>query len=338
MPANKLALIRYKTIDNCLRNRTKKWTLQSLLEACSDALYELEGIEKGVSLRTLQADIQLMRSDKLGYNAPIIVVDKKYYTYEDTKYSITNIPLSKQDLELLNEVKSTLQQFKGFAHFQEVTEILNRLEDKIYVGKTKQPAIIQFETNDRLKGLEYLEVIHRAIMDKKVLRLSYQSFKARAASDLLFHAYLLKEFRNRWFVLGKKTVDSPIITLALDRIKEISIDELTPYIENRFINVQTYFNDIIGVTKSENTEIEEVIFKIAQSQTPYVITKPFHNSQEIVETLENGDVIFKIKVQLNLELERDFLGFGEYIEVISPRRLRARMKKRLLESASIYQD
>lgn len=338
MPANKLALIRYKTIDNCLRNRTKKWTLQLLLEACSDALYELEGIEKGVSLRTLQADIQLMRSDKLGYNAPIIVVDKKYYTYEDTKYSITNIPLSKQDLELLNEVKSTLQQFKGFAHFQEVTEILNRLEDKIYVGKTKQPAIIQFETNDRLKGLEHLEAIHRAIMDKKVLRLSYQSFKARAASDLVFHAYLLKEFRNRWFVLGKKTVDSPIITLALDRIKEISIDELIPYIENRFINVQTYFNDIIGVTKSENTEIEEVIFKIAQSQTPYVITKPFHNSQEIVETLENGDMIFKIKVQLNLELERDFLGFGEYIEVISPRRLRARMKKRLLESANIYQD
>lgn len=338
MPANKLALIRYKTIDNCLRNRTKKWTLQLLLEACSDALYEFEGIDKGVSLRTLQADIQLMRSDKLGYNAPIIVVDKKYYTYEDAKYSITNIPLSKQDLELLNDVKSTLQQFKGFSHFQEITDILNRLEDKIYVGRTKQPAIIQFETNERLTGLEHLESIHRAIMDKKALRLTYQSFKAREASDMIFHAYLLKEFRNRWFVLGKKTADSPIMTLALDRIKEVTIEELIPYIENRFINVQTYFNDIIGVTKSEGHEAEEVVFKIAQSQTPYVVTKPFHNSQEIVGILENGDMIFKIKVQLNLELERDFLGFGEYIEVLSPRRLRGRMKKRLSGSVNIYKD
>lgn len=44
MPANKNALIRYKTIDNCLRNRYRRWTLDDLVEACSDALYDMEGI------------------------------------------------------------------------------------------------------------------------------------------------------------------------------------------------------------------------------------------------------------------------------------------------------
>lgn len=71
MPANKNALIRYKTIDNCLRNRYRRWTIDDLVEACSDALYDCEGISKGVSLRTVQNDLQIMRSDKLGYNAPI---------------------------------------------------------------------------------------------------------------------------------------------------------------------------------------------------------------------------------------------------------------------------
>ena len=33
MPANKNALIRYKTIDNCLRNRYRSWTLEDLVEA-----------------------------------------------------------------------------------------------------------------------------------------------------------------------------------------------------------------------------------------------------------------------------------------------------------------
>ena len=70
MPANKNALIRYKTIDNCLRNRYRRWTLDNLVEACSDALYDMEGITKGVCARTVQMDIQIMRSDKLGYNAP----------------------------------------------------------------------------------------------------------------------------------------------------------------------------------------------------------------------------------------------------------------------------
>ena len=47
MPANKNALIRYKTIDNCLRNRYRRWTLDDLVEACCDALYKFEGITKG---------------------------------------------------------------------------------------------------------------------------------------------------------------------------------------------------------------------------------------------------------------------------------------------------
>jgi hypothetical protein len=108
MPANKNALIRYKTIDNCLRNRYKRWTLEDLVDACSDALYDMEGITKGVCTRTVQMDIQIMRSDKLGYNAPIVVYDKIYYTYADPDYSITEMPLSMDDCKLLMEAIALL--------------------------------------------------------------------------------------------------------------------------------------------------------------------------------------------------------------------------------------
>lgn len=97
MPANKNALIRYKTIDRCLRNRYRRWTLDDLVDACSDALYDMEGITKGVCTRTVQMDIQIMRSDKLGYNAPIEVYDRVYYRYADPDYSITEMPLSADD-------------------------------------------------------------------------------------------------------------------------------------------------------------------------------------------------------------------------------------------------
>ncbi|MFL9483795.1 hypothetical protein ACI6Q2_13540 [Chitinophagaceae bacterium LWZ2-11] len=88
MSTNKLALIRYKTIDDCLKNRRRKWTLDDLIEKVSDVLYHREGITTGVSRRTIQSDIQLMRSDKLGYNAPIVVTDKKFGNDTDgcTKY------------------------------------------------------------------------------------------------------------------------------------------------------------------------------------------------------------------------------------------------------------
>ena len=131
MPANRNALIRYKTIDKCLQNRYRRWTLDDLIDACSEALYEYEGIVKGISKRTVQLDIQLMRSDKLGYNAPIIVYDNKFYTYEDPDYSITNIPLSDQDLGRLSEAVEFMKQFKGFSHFRELDEVVQKLEDHV---------------------------------------------------------------------------------------------------------------------------------------------------------------------------------------------------------------
>ena len=108
MPANKNALIRYKTIDRCLRNRYRRWTLDDLVDACCDALYDMEGISKGVCARTVQMDIQIMRSDKLGYNAPIVVYDKIYYTYADPDYSITEMPLTMDDCKLIKEAITLL--------------------------------------------------------------------------------------------------------------------------------------------------------------------------------------------------------------------------------------
>ena len=108
MPANKNALIRYKTIDRCLRNRYRRWTLDDLVDACCDALLDMEGITKGVCARTVQMDIQIMRSDKLGYNAPIVVYDKIYYTYADPDYSITEMPFSMDDCKLIKEAITLL--------------------------------------------------------------------------------------------------------------------------------------------------------------------------------------------------------------------------------------
>src|ERR1700748_245345 len=132
MSINKLALIRYRTIDECLRNRYRKWTLESLIDKISDVLYESEGIESGGSRRTVQADIQLMRSDRLGYNAPIVVTEKKYYTYSDPEYSITNTPITDADLGKMKEIVGLLKQFNGFDYFEEMSDMIARLENNLY--------------------------------------------------------------------------------------------------------------------------------------------------------------------------------------------------------------
>ena len=334
MPVNRNALIRYKTIDKCLQNRYREWTLEDLIDACSDALYEYEGIDKGVSRRTVQADIQFMRSDKLGYNAPIIVVDKKYYTYEDQDYSITNIPLTEQDLEKLGEVVEILKQFKGFSHFSEVTEIIQKLEDKIYIEKTKQHPIIDFEKNENLKGLEFLDVVYKSIQKKEVMELEYQSFKAKRKNTFYFHPYLLKEYRNRWFILGRREDEKPLLTLALDRIEKLNVKPEKRFIHFEISNPSEYFKDIIGITLNQQ-EPEKVRLWLDSSTTPYVLTKPLHHTQKVIKEGDDG-IEITIHVIHNFELEREILSYGEGIKVLEPEKLREHIEKRLKKASDYY--
>ena len=335
MAQNKNALIRYKTIDKCLQNQYRKWTLNDLIEACSDALYEYENKEATVSKRTVQLDIQLMRSDKLGYNAPIISYEKKYYKYEDPTYSITNIPITENDMNVLAETVEMLKQFKDFSLFSELGGIIQRLEDKVYSEKTKSASIIHLDKNPNLKGLEHLDVLYQAILKKLCLRISYQSFKARVPSELVFHPFILKEFNNRWFLVGKKSKHQPIQTLALDRIVKIDYELKIPYLKEDF-NGDDYYKNTIGVTVLNKETPKEMVLKIDRSNAPYVLTKPFHHSQKILERLSDGSVLIQLLVHHNFELERLILGFGESIEVIKPRVLRNRIKRKLAAALNPY--
>lgn len=333
MPANRNALIRYKTIDQCLQNRYRKWTLEDLIEACSDMLYEYEGIDKGVSRRTVQADIQVMRSDKLGYNAPIVVVDRKYYEYEDPDFSITNIPLSDQDLDKLSEAVEFMKQFQGFSHFRDLDGMVQKLEAHIYSQKSQTQPIIDFEKNENLKGLEFLDPLYQAIIHQRILQIEYQSFKARNSNLIEVHPYLLKEFRNRWFLVGKHT-KRKVMILALDRMGSIKPTNKT-YPKPKDFDASAYFRHVLGVTVNEDEPPQEVRLFVSHVHAPYVLTKPLHHSQQLVSKDHNG-VTISLQVQPNFELEKEILGFGDGLRVISPQRLKRKIKSRLVNAVDWY--
>lgn len=334
MPVNRNALIRYKAIDACLRNRQRKWTLEKLIDKVSDALYEYEGISKGISKRTIQADIQMMRSDKLGYNAPIVIVDKKYYTYEDPEYSITNIPLNEQDLGRMVEAVEMLKQFKGFSHFNMLNDVVNKLDNHVYAATHNIEPVIDFEKNEQLRGLEFLDVIYNALLQKKMIEVSYQSFKAREASAFNFNPWWLKEFKNRWFVVGVKDNKETIMTLALDRITSVAISPIKLKHAGT-VSLNDYYKDVIGVTVSNNLRPQNVKLFFSNLHAPYIETKPLHHSQTVLERTEAG-IVIHIKVQLNFELEKEILGYGDGVRVIAPEQLRKRIYGKLRAAIKDY--
>ncbi len=335
MPANRNALIRYKTIDKCLQNHYRQWTLDDLIEACSYALAEYEGIYKGISRRTVQLDIQIMRSEKLGYNAPIEVYDNKYYRYADSNYTITNAPISENDLQILSETVDVLKQFQGYHHFEEMSDVVGRLQDRIAVAHHRGYPIIDFERNDKLVGLEFLSPIYDAISKRQTLHIRYRSYHSKLIKDYYLFPYLLKEYRNRWFVFGTRPGNKDIINFALDRIKGLDIS-IIPFRSNPDFNPNIYFDDIIGVTKYSALTKARVKFKVSSDNASYILTKPIHNSQRLIDTTADVSMIFEITVLINLEFYREMLGYGSSLTILEPSFVVEEMKDRTSAMARNY--
>ena len=104
MSTNLNALIRYKVIDECLSNPNLKCTIDVLIEKCSEKLNEFQGVES-ISERTIRNDIRILRSNALGFNAPIII-NQGVYSYSESEYSLFGRPI--KELELLKDIQSLL--------------------------------------------------------------------------------------------------------------------------------------------------------------------------------------------------------------------------------------
>lgn len=125
------------------------------------------------------------------------------------------------------------------------------------------------------------------------------------------------------------------MTLALDRMIEFQPLTKEPYAEYEGVDFERYFDDLIGVTKSQRDRAQKVLLQFDKINAPYVITKPLHRSQQILHNNDDG-IIIRIDVVLNFELEKEILGFGECVKVLSPRNLQARIKKRVENAAKHY--
>lgn len=336
MPANKNALIRYKTIDNCLRNHYRRWTLEDLVDACCDALYDMEGICKGVSTRTVQGDIQMMRSDKLGYNAPIEVYGHKYYRYAVEGYSIMDMPMSQNDYDVMQEAVDMLRQLEGFGQFSEMSDVVSRLQDKLAISRNNRKPIIHFDSVPNLKGIRLLNPLYNYIAQKQTLRIMYQSFTARQPVEFILYPYLLKEFRNRWFLFGSKASDLLLYNLALDRIVSIEPSGI-PFRNNPDFDSEHFFDDVIGVSKNISNKPRCVKFWASSEQCKYIKTKPVHPSQKVVEeNPEDGSCIFSIEVVTNFEMYSVFMSYGPGVKILSPRKAVAYMRNKLKETLQLY--
>ncbi len=337
MATNLHALIRHRTIDRCLRDRSQPWTWKRLAEECERTLHEDMGVDCTLSRRTIMYDIRHMKDGILGYYAPIEYDrGRKSYQYSDSNFSINQAPLSAKTLEELDQVLLILRQFSGQEKLNGMGSAIAKLEHGLNIQRDENAEpLIQFEHSLNAPGQKWLDILYQHIKKEDCLSISYQAF----GKDITHHIvspYLLKEYNNRWFLFGFNHKDEYIQNLALDRIREIR-KSLKSFERVQQFNPGVYFNDIVGVTLPENGKVTRILIKAFGKQAKYIETKPLHKSQRVHKRKKNS-IVFAYDLIPNFELESKILAYANLVKVIKPIDLRDKIAARLIAAAIGYAE
>ena len=329
MPDNRKALIRYKVLDKCFSDKYHKYFIEELVDKVNEVLEDVG--TRPVSKRQVYADIDFMKSSD-GWNAPIESLQygkRKYLTYS-YDFSIMETPVSEMEIEQLETLITSLSRLQGIPMYDWVDELLVNLRFRFGL-RGEDAQLIAFEQNRDMQGLRYLSDLINYTIKRKPVKITYHPF-GKDVVEWTIHPYYLKQYNNRWFLMGYNDKFKDLSIVALDRIEGLEIADI-PFIRNLDFNFDSYFRDIIGVSLEKEKEVEHIRLKFSSVRLPYVLSKPIHQSQ-MIENEEEG--IISIDVIPNKELISELIWFRDDVEVLSPESLREEIKKIIAEMYQKY--
>ncbi len=335
MPHIKNALIRYRIIDRCIRNKYKPYpSKRDLREACEEALFgSMEG--DNICDSTIEKDMFAMKMD---HDAPIKysrVYGGYYYTEED--FSINDIPLTEEDLSAIKFAVNTLSQFREVNLFKQFGSAIDKIVDRVSIStngeENEWDEYVQFETSTSTSGNDYLNPLLEAIKNKLQVQFTYGTFQSGKLKTRIVSPLLLKEYSNRWYLISFDIQKEKITTYALDRMKDLEITA-DAFERPADFNSDIYFKYAFGITNNGSLP-EKIVFKVDLVASKYIESQPLHRTQKTVKVGKNK-VTFEINVIISEEFIRTLLSYGSELEVLAPLELRNEVKKRIQKTIELY--
>lgn len=296
-------MIRLRVLDTCLGDWNQLYKKLDLEIAVEEALGR-----DSVCPSTIDKDLAFLRKQ---YKARIERLPDKgsrepYFRYDRPGSYIDRV--AEEDMALVRGALDTLRRLGTGSDY--VEETIRRIEERFSLAGGPAGRV-SFEHNDRLVGLELLAPAIEAVNAGTVLDITYQTYRAAEPEHYIFHPCYVKQYRNRWFLVGHKAGESKVTTLAFDRIKGFKRARV------RFVpmelDFEAYFADIVGVSRPEGEAKRDIVLRFTPERYPYVRTKPLHSSQR-----ETGECRVTITVIPTRELRQEILSFGADVEVVSP--------------------
>jgi proteasome accessory factor B len=256
-------------------------------EGLKTFLFE-QGFE--VSQRTIERDLADIRNEfaiEIKYDR----TRKGYYAEAENKLSI-----------------------HSFLNFMELIHTADLLSTSLQESRSAL-VHIQFESPGSFQGVKLLSPLLRAITDHLRIQFTHLSFETGQRKNFILSPYLLKQYQNRWYVIGKVEGREGFLTFGIDRMEDLELTCET-FQPSTHENPAKLFEHTIGLTYSVEDPIRiELSFTVKQGR--YLKTLPLHSSQRIIRDDEQG-LLVQLLVVPNFEFKQRIWMLGASVTVREP--------------------
>ena len=331
MPQNKYAFARYRVIDRLLQSGHLV-TTTDIVEACTKQMGTT------VSPRQIQHDINYMRGDTpFGYGAPIDS-SKKGHRYTE-HFTLDQFQLSKEELSVLEIAASLIYQFRGLGFLKHIASAIEKVKWGVAMTGKVAPKNslynkVRPESVNGLAWQAHFPIVLEALEGDQKVEIEYQKFNDEKPTSRTVHPYLLKEYLNRWYLVGYCEKQKALRSFGLDRIHNVRVlDEAIPKNADPF-DPEEYYKSTFGVTGSSGTP-SKIVLEFKKAAGKYVLTLPLHDSQEVLLN-EKECIRVSIVVYPTIEVYMKILSYGDEVKVVSPPEVVDEIKRRLTAAYKQY--
>lgn len=324
MPVDKQVLLRYQVLNECFRNKYRDYTIDDLVDECSKAMREKLDIMDGVSKRTIQNDIANLEMPPYNIRLDENLKNgrKRLYRYINTDDTLHLFRMNDEERHKVQDAIRVLNDYEGEPLYDWARMFLMQVEGGMFDEDSS--SIVSFQSNPDLKGLSHFGKLLQAIISKRVLRMRYTPF-GKDTITVKIHPYHLKQYNDRWYLIGFVEGYHTYGHYPLDRIEDF--EEIAVKYQEPEEDFEGYFDDVVGVTVPEG-DSEDIIIKVYKESMGYIKTKPIHLSQRYMEEHEDHAVIL-INVKPNYELDSKILSLGPTVEILAPESYRNHIFERI---------
>ncbi|MCC5917788.1 MAG: WYL domain-containing protein [Cryomorphaceae bacterium] len=176
-------------------------------------------------------------------------------------------------------------------------------------------------------GTEHLYALIQAI--KSQVEVSFEHFKYYddAPTERRLDPLGLKEYRNRWYLVGRDHKDGKVKTFGLDRMVKLEVTR-RKFERLEGFSLDDYFQYSWGVIVGGSERPKAVELRFSPFQGKYIKSLPLHPSQEILIDDKN-EVRVRLFVHPTYDFVMEILSMIPEVEVLKPKSLVDEVRRRV---------